>query len=326
MLTLEDFDQALHFGMIGRRSSIGVIIYGEGSARLELSGIPDVRIEHIKFINLSSSKFDAISGTLLINNCSFVKANGTAVELENNGCVSLSNCRFISNTGSLREVTETVRSNQLHLAGGALYLLGNDNILIDGCTFVNNSAEVGGVVYAMSSYYGDRRNAFTFRNCSFLGNYLVPSTRDLLSTSYNNGGIFYCEIGTLCLITATKSFFWRNISPQGLSLFAVRSSTITIQYSTFAENHGAIINAEQYCKTTVLRSNFSHNTNAHGYGGLFQVSSCHLTINESNFVENLQYVEAGGIVTSESSSIITSFCIFKQNYVNSTGGIYSLDY
>ena len=327
VLTLKDFDQILHFGMIGRRSSTGVVILGEGSARLEFSEIPDVRIEHIEFVNLSSSKFDAISNTLLINNCSFVKGNGTALELEYNGHVSLSNCKFISNIGSLHEVTETAQTNQLYLAGGALYLLENENILIDGCTFVNNSAEVGGVVYAMSSYYqGDGRNAFTFRNCFFLGNYLVSSTQDVLSTNYNNGGIFYCEIGTLCSIIVAKSVFRRNISPQGLSFFAVRTSTILIKYSTFAENHGAMINAEQNSKITLLRNNFSQNTNAHSYGGLFQISSCHLTINECDFIENSQYVEGGGIVNSESSIIVTSFCKFKQNYVNSTGGIYSLDY
>ena len=327
VLTLKDFDQVLHFGMIGRKFSTGVIIQGEGSARLEFSGIPEVRMEHIKFINLYSSKFDAISDNLLINNCSFIKGNGTAVELEYNGHVSLSNCRFISNIGSPHEVAETAQSNQLYLAGGALYLLENGMILMDGCTFINNSAEVGGVIYAMSSYYhGDGRNAFSFSNCSFLYNNLVPFSQDT-STSYNNGGVFYCEIGTLCSITVARSVFRWNISPPGPSLFAVSSrSTIMIQYSIFAENHGAIINAEQYSKIILLRNNFSQNTAAHSYGGLFQISSCYLKINNCNFIENSLYVEDGGILYSESSSIVTSSSNFKQNYANSTGGIYSLDY
>jgi hypothetical protein len=313
--------------MTGRKSSTGVIIEGKGSARLEFSGISEIRIEHIEFINLCSSKFDTISISILINNCSFIEANGTALELEYNGHISLSNCRFISNTGSLHEVTETAKSNQLHLAGGALFLLENEMILIEGCTFINNSAEVGGVIYAMSSYHhGNGRNAFSFSNCSFLNNYLVPSSGDI-STSYNNGGTFYCEVGTMCSITVARSVFRRNVCPQGLSLFAVSSrSTINIHYSIFVKNHGGIINAEEYSEITLSRNNYIQNTNTHSYGGLFQISSCHLTISKCNFIENSLYVEGGGIVYSESSNIITFSSKFKQNYVNSTGGVYCLDY
>lgn len=282
---------------------------------------------HIKFINLCSSKFDTISTNILINNCSFIEGNGTAVELEYNRHVSLSNCRFISNAGSLHEVTESAKSNQLYLAGGALFLLENEIILIEGCTFANNSAEVGGVIFAMSSYYhGNGRNAFSFSNCFFFDNNLVPSSGDI-STNYNNGGIFYCEIGTMCSITVARSVFRRNISPQGLSLFAISSrSTIIIHHSIFAENHGGIINAEEYSKIILLRDNYHQNTNEHSYGGLFHISSCHLTISKCDFIENSLYIEGGGIVYSESSSIVTLSSKFKQNYVNSTGGVYSLDY
>ena len=201
-------------------------------------------------------------------------------------------------------------------------------VLFEGCTFVNNSAEVGGVIYAMSSYYhGNGRNAlhFSFSRCSFFDNYLVSSSQDI-GASYNNGGIFYCEIGTLCSITVARSAFRRNVSPHGLALFAISRSIIIIQYSIFVENCGAIINAEHYSRINLLKNNFSQNTDGHSYGGLFQISSCHLTINKCNFVENSHYVEDGGIVYSESSSIVTLSSKFKQNYVNSNGGVYFLDY
>ena len=284
-LSMEDFDEVLSFGMTGRKSLIGVTINGEGFARLEFIGIPEIRIEHIKFVDLSSSKFDSISHSLLINNCSFIKGNGTALELENNGYVSLSNCKFISNVGSLHEVTETTRTNRLYLAGGALYLLENENIFIDSCSFINNSAKVGGVIYAMSStYYGDGRNDFSFSHCSFLDNYLMQSSQD--TSTYNDGGIFYCDFATLCTITVTASVFRRNINPQGLSQFAVRQSTIVIQHSLFAENNGAVINAEQYSKIRLSNNTFCQNINIHNCGGLFLISSSHLTIYKCRFMEN----------------------------------------
>lgn len=156
ILTLEDFQEVIFFGMVGRKSSPGVTIDGKGSAVLSLSEIPEVRIEHIQFVGFSTCKLDSIYNNLLVNNCSFNNSNGTALELTFNNEIVVSRSHFVSNVGSLREVTESARTNMLYSAGGALYLLENGNVLIDGCTFTNNSAEVGAVIYAMSSYeYGD---------------------------------------------------------------------------------------------------------------------------------------------------------------------------
>ena len=324
-LTLQDYQEVLVFSMLGRRSPIGVTINGNGLARLELSEVSEVRIEHIQFQGFSSSKVAYISDSVLINNCSFVNGNGTAVELEYNGDVTISNSQFISNVGTLREVTQTSVTGQLYSAGGALFVLGDDSILIERCKFINNSADVGGVIYSTTSYYTSRDTNINIRNCSFLDNVLLFSSEE--STDYNNGVLIFCEVGTVCRLSITTSFFGRNTNMQGLAMFAVMRSTVLVQYSVFDENHGAIMNAES-SSVRLRDNNFSRNVNAHLCGGLFQLSSSSLTISKCNFIENSHFAEneSGGVVCGERSRIITSYSNFTRNHVNTSGGVYYLDY
>ena len=330
-LTMEDFQEVLVFGMVGTKSSSGVTINGNGTARLIFSEIDEIRIEHINFIGFSTCTLESIHTNLLINNCSFTNSTGTALELMFIGNVVLSSSTFTSNVGSLRKVTETVRTNKHYLAGGALYLLENSNFLIDKCTFINNSAEVGGVIYAMSSYeYGDGRNVFRIRNCSFNDNRLVQHSPQEDDVTYNDGVVFYCEIGTQCTVTVTTSIFRDNTNTHGLALFAVRHGGIAIQYSMFTDNFGAIISAEGGSELQLFNDNFvlNMNWNAHACGGLFQISRSSLTVNRCNFTANSIYSQddGGAIVCSVSSHLSVFSSNFRQNYANCTGGVFFLDY
>ena len=320
ILILEDYSEMLFFSMFGRKSSIGVTINSEGSGGIYLSQVSEVRIEHIKFVGFSSAKFEAIFDSLIVHNCSFTNGNGTALELEYNRYVTISSSEFISNVGTLREVSQTAFTNKFYSAGGALSVQGNDldELHIKRCTFFNNSAEVGGVIYS----FGDGRNVFDIRNSSFFDNVLLYSPVE--SSLYNDGTVLYCEFSSRCIIKIATSVFEGNVNVLGFALFAIRRSKIFIQYSYFAVNRGAIINAEDNSQVRVLNSKFGRNVNAHQCGGLFLVSSCSLVIRSCNFLEN--YAHQGGVVCAESSYVETSNCNFTRNYGNSSGGVYFLDY
>ena len=327
LLTMEDYYEILFFSLLGRKSSVGVTISSEGLGRLYISEIPTVRIEHIKFVGFSNARFEAISDSLLVNNCSFIDGNGTALELEHNHHVTVSNSHFISNVGTLREVTQTASTNELYSAGGAIFLLGNTHVSIETCSFTNNSAEVGGVIYSTSLPFVDHESVFNIRNCTFFNNRIQISPE--ASISYNDGAVVYCEIATVCRATISYSVFKKNSNMmQGLALFSIKGSDIIIRNSIFSENYGAIINAESSSIITLWKDNLSENKNAHSCGGLFLLTSSSLTISGCNFVDNSQYAisDGGAIVCAESSKILTVDSKFQGNYVNSSGGVYFLDY
>ena len=329
VLTMEDYYNVIYFSMIGRKSSIGITIKSEGLARLHLSEISEVWIEHINFVGFSGAKIEVIFNSLLINNCSFTEGNGTALDLQHIDKITISNSEFISNIGNIREVFQTARTNEYYSAGGALFLLGNDNVLIKSCTFTNNSADVGGVIYSTSSPESGGRNVLTIRNCSFLDN-RIPITASVVDSSYNDGVVLYCEFATFCKVTIVKSNFKRNNNMmQGLALFAVRRSTVTIQYSIFDENNAGLISAEEFSKLNLWKDTFRQNVNTFHCGGLFFVSSSHLDVSSCNFVDNTQYTVndgGGAIICAESSNITVFNSKFIRNYANSSGGVYFLDY
>ena len=327
ILTLEDFQNVVVLSILGRRSLIGVTIDGSGFARLDISEIAELRIENIKFIGFFTARFKAITDTVLINNCSFISGNGTALELEYNGDVTVSNSDFISNVGSFREHFQTAITNKLYSAGGALFLLSNNNVIVKNCTFVNNSADVGGVMYSASTlYYSGDRVVISITNCSFFENMLHFSTEE--STNYNDGVVLYCADTIVCSLLITKSIFMRNINIHGFALFAVSSSNIVIKYSIFAENHAAAVNADHYSDVILQNNKFSQNTNTYRCGGLLLLSSSSLTISGCNFIQNEHLSptdEGGGVVCASNSHIVTSCSFFSRNYVNSSGGVYYLD-
>ena len=327
-LTLKSYSDRSYFAMVGRTSSTGVVVNGGWSANLDFSDISTVIIEHIQFVRFATNKFKSISDELYINNCSFINGNGTALEIEYNERVRISRSKFISNFGTYRQVIQTGLSGKSYSAGGVIFVKDNlDMIFIDKSTFHNNSADVGGIIFAnmsLNSLFAGNRNNIVIRGSSFTNNMINYSPAD--DVNYNDGVVIYCQPGSICDVRVLSSVFERNTNEQGYALFMMRQSSIHIQDSSFSDNQGAIINIENGYQTTVFGSNFSLNINLNRCGGLFTVLNSLLEVRSCNFIENGVIEGNGGVVCAQSSQVIVYDCTFIRNYGGLSGGVFSISY
>ena len=324
-LTLNDYSGIRVISILGTVPSEGVNVYGGGSARLEFNAsVSEVRIEHITFIGFATSKISLVYSSVFIHKCSFISGNGTALELEYNYDVTISESKFVSNIGTDRQVVQTVQTGRLYSSGGALFVKDNfGTIWIIRSVFHNNSAEVGGVVYVVSSPYVYNCNMFV-TNSSFHDNVLLNTTSSN-SANYNDGVLFYFDPGSVCNVNISSSTFVRNIDTQGLALLAVTRSTVLIQQSSFTENHCTILKAENSNHLRVVNSGFYHNTNTR-CGSIFLLYHSFLEVADCSFMENQGTLVDGGIFCAKYSHIETYNCSYTNNFANSSGGVFYLDH
>ena len=306
-LTLNDYSDIRVISILGTVHSEGVNIYGGGSARLEFNmSVSKVRIEHITFIGFATSKISLVYSWVLIHKCSFFSGNGTALELKHNYDVTISESNFVSNIGTDRQVVQTVQTGRLYSGGGALFVQDNfGTIWIIRSVFHNNSAEVGGVAYVVSSPYVINCNMF-ITNSSFHNNMLF-NTSSSNSANCNDGVLLYFDPGSLCNLNISSSTFEQNRDMQGLALFAVTSSTVLIQQSSFTENHCMILKAENSNHLRVANSGFYHNANTR-CGGIFLLYYSSLEVANCSFVNNQATLVNGGVLCAKYSHIETYNC------------------
>ena len=268
--------------------------------------ITEVWIEGLKFIGCGSNTFSLIKN-FTIDNSTFQGKNnsGTALDIIETS-LTIVNSSFVSNrVGRCLIIFDSnTTSNRSVHAGGAIFVT-KSNLSVIKCTFVNNSAEVGGAIYS-TSY---ELNNITISNSIFFSNQAAISSNhniqvcnypSILATSGSIGGVI--AIFTTTLITK-NSTFTNNTSEAG---------------------EGGVLSIQQRSVTHIHSSEFCGNS-AKSYGGaLFIVESHNNTINSSKFLNNS--ATKGGVVYSiQGSMITTAESIFGWNSAKLSGGVMSMD-
>ena len=207
------------------------------------------------------------------------------------------------------------------------------------CTFVNNSAVEGGVMYIhdalltdMSSKYQNNRASINGGAISLnKGRIKVNASRFEHNTAVNSGGVASTLIQLFqSYMTFEQSHFQHNRAFSGGVITMGRNDLVTVSRSVFTNNsavRGGVVYLQRGNKLTVNNSSFSHNS-ADTDGGVFY-SDFHnsLVLKDSALTYN-RAEKNGGVICSliqTQLNIIGDNCTFVGNQAQNGGAVYASD-
>ena len=299
--------------------AMGTVIVCKDSSRFNFNTIGEVVISGLNFIGCGSNRVEYVSN-LLTQNTGFVenKMSGAALKIVSSSMTIL-NSSFTSNkVGGYWSPPLATDSPDTLLCGGALVVT-QSNITITGSQFKDNSANVGGAIYA------EHGSNIKIMDCSFENNHATCLRSDrsgALEGSYEViAAIDSCEFS----FNIAKRF-------KGGAIGLYFNSIMTINGSLFDSNTAildggvvAAVGSEMIVDNSKFKSNI-----AFGDGGVISTSASYATVNNSQFINNMALFglelisddyNSGGVISSTvSSTVIFNDCDFYGNKAN-VGGI-----
>ena len=216
-------------------------------------------------------------------------------------------------------------------------VLTNEDTFTTSCTFVNNSAVEGGVMYIhdalltdMSSKYQNNRASINGGAISLnKGRIKVTTSSFVHNTAVNSGGVTFTIIHWFQNhMTFEQSNFQHNRAFSGGVIAVVANDLITVSRSTFTNNsavRGGVVYLLTGNELTVNHSSFSHNS-ADSDGGVFY-SGDHNRLVLTNSTLNYNSAENnGGVIYSliqTQLNITGDNCTFVRNQAQNGGAVYA---
>ena len=282
--------------------------------------------ESVELISVKRISFIGCSNNLIKNVFKFVLHETTFKGLEDTGTsltminttAEIDRCSFIGNQfGTFMESIKSVKLVTTNVAflivrnvtgilrvGGALISY-HSNVSISHSRFENNTAEIGGDLYA------EEDNMITIFNSTFTGDGPQPASEE----SPFGGAIFSHQN----ILSVTQCRFYNKHATVGASVM-LSSSNVTINgsdfYSNSATDHGAGLFAHN-CIVYIYRSSF-HNHTAIG-GAAVTAYTGVITVTASNFTFN-RARQHGGAFDIGMNIATFSGCHFEGNVANSFAG------
>ena len=217
------------------------------------------------------------------------------------------------------------------------------DLTLDGCTFQDNQAQVGGHLAATGSHLAISNSTFSGGSSLYGGALYVASALSLEVTdstftgnqSTTSGGVLVTD--TVTSVTFSGTTFEDNAAKESGGVFyAYNTGTITWTDSTFQGNTAGGYGGVGYCPTaslTISGCTFEDNQSTSTNGGAVVVTNGDLQVDDSSFSSN-QAASHGGALMVFQGSLIGSNLSFEGNtsstgyggaiYVNGIGGSYGL--
>ena len=221
---------------------------------------------------------------------------------------------FLTFTYDTAVVLKDITFLNAHSQNGAIYTR-NPDLVIDNCTFENNSGKYGGAMYIAG-------NNSQIINCTFRNN----------SATTSGGAI---HIGSVN-VTISGSKFDNNIAANYGGAININNKNATIVNCNFNNNNvtnkdrtngGGAICLQKSINSTISKSTFT-NLNGGGSGGAIYVTSGsdNVTIDSCSFNNTESYVEGGAICSSYFNKLTITNCNFTEcevtNVAKSNPGSY----
>ncbi len=228
-------------------------------------------------------------------------------------------------------------------------LQAKQNATIDNCTFINNSAEVGGAICAINMTL-TLANSFFTNNLAALVVSSVPSgvggAVELVhcitsisgcifdgNTASHGGGVCMennSQVEIHSSVFANNNGTWRGIGFGGavavLSTNTVDNQTLSIVNSTFQQNKASIAGGAIYSaarKTKIRHCSFTGNNVTLGTGGA--VAMHFASVSHSSFESNSASLQGGALQVLPGSKVTISHCNFTLNEASAGGAICGCD-
>ena len=279
------------------------IISCQRQVSFNFENMTELWMKGLKFIGCGSNTFSLIT-TFTIENCIFQGMNdsGTALDITETN-LTIVNSSFVSNrVGRCLKIFDLNATLSMFLRVGGAIFMNKSSLSVIKCTFVNNSAEVGGAIYSNSCAY----NNISISNSTFISN----------RAAINSVHIQDCN--------QTDNSKARSIG----GVIAIFNTTLIINSSTFTNNtseagDGGALAIEQKSVTITDSSEFNGNS-ASSYGGTLVIRESDVTISSSKFHEN-SATQGGVMHLYELSVIASTENVYNSNSANLSGGVVSID-
>ena len=272
-----------------------------------------------------NNDFGAIEfwGTGNVENCNFINgyawcAAGIAIGGGSGQGVTISNCKFINNTGygtgggAVRLRTEAIgitlykcwfENNTGISYGGAVHSdsgRGNWHITVDNCDFVNNNAGLGAGGLFFETTGGVVTNSRFANNTAPLGGALYWNGYE--------GEVSYCN------------FTGNDASDKGGAIYTSKRATTNITTSNFkynSANYGGAIYFDNTTSSAISNCSFYNNTAKYD-GGAVYCNGQFFTVLNSNFTKDSAKNNGGAIFLDVGAYVYK--CQFEQEHADVDGG------
>ncbi len=268
-----------------------------------------------------------ISGEVLFEESLFINLTVSALLLEvvNHSSVTLNNCKFLRNSGSLVSASDTssvvIHQSVFELNNGSgrnsseapdfVVMSGaNASLLVTDSSFIENTNFSSGVISIQNSSYA-----------------VVQDSR-----FENNKGVRGAiSAKTLSRLQITNCSFQRNMAETGGAVFVEFCGKLSITDAAFVQNTaekegGAVFIAHSDNNTTLTIDNSNFTANSARQGGALFARNISFGLRQTVFVDNsapgdsLLDPNFGGAVGFERANLTTTDCIFEGNTAYFSGG------
>ena len=256
-----------------------------------------------------------------ITNCKFLNNSaeiGGAIYINSSSNISIINSTFLSNEATIlnnTHIQDCWINNRESLCSGGVISAFKSRLIIDGCTFINNTNLCGGggalsiqqksvAEIHKSEFHSNRANGSGGALfIAILANVSIENSRFLMNSANSKGGVMFIALESE--VTGKECVYERNSAKLSGGVTAMD------QNSPFRDN-----------------SSKFYNNSAKTGGSLFVVRSG-LTLNDSTFSNN-QAKESGGVVhvlQSHHDSAVAFYgrCNLTDNSAGTGGAIYAVE-
>ena len=290
-----------------------VIIKFAKSVSFYFDLILNVNIADLTLIGVVSS----ISTRMLqVKNKNSGNTSSTAIVVKKS-TLKISNTSFKWFGGSSWRVSSVVKkyTRKRHMLVGGAIIISETNITIYNSFFQNNTAQLGGALYAESR-----------SNVTIMSSYFFDHST--ICKGHCHGGVIFLDYSKVECIACTISnnrlimnviHHWE---PSG-GVFASFNGSITVKSSIFMKNFasfGGVLRC-LHCNPVIISNTTFLNNIAKQHGGIaYIIKSPFNIINDSCFIQNAALSRNGGVFWIEDSKLFISNSGFHNNTANITGG------
>ena len=222
---------------------------------------------------------------------------GGAINVKDRCLVQLTKCTFSVNEGK-----------SIIGGGGAIYVVGQVQLVVEHCVFSKNFAVNGGVILGRTDVLLKVKHSYFTKNMAFKA----------------GGVICFSENATL---ETENTTFIHNTATYGGAILSQNHTYLLNENCTFTSNKGLLEGGAIYCNIfaviEIKTSRFEKNE-AGDYGGAMSAwDNALLEIRQTSFVQNnVAYVAGGGINAHRQSHLRVVDCIFENNSAPLGGAIF----
>ncbi len=297
-----------------------VIVCGK-SSRFSFNKFDHLLISDLEFRGCAFTIADSNDRQEIINTTFIGSENSGTVLTVSHSNLTVMNSSFISNTiGSkhadpILPLSEGERLDSTYV-GGAIVATRESNVGINDCTFNENSAPLGGAIFAeQSSQVMISRSRFTgIGQHNNINNGIATARGNISLTvllNHGSGGAVFLHNSSLA---AYQCDFLEHSAQRGGVIFAYKS-VVSLSECNFTSN---VAGYNQ--NTGVANPLPSAGTVPAGYGGALYTLQNELSINGCVFTGNEAY-NRGGVIYAENGSVILHNSNFSYNIANLFGGV-----